>query len=113
MKYGYMTIPWCKEKETSGIAVIEETCLWRSGQVCFRNKCRKLVYFVTIFTFSCVSHSNLQIVGEFFSKIYSDSPESAFYGLIDCVSSKFSDVTILHMTLCRKNLDYHIRDCDR
>jgi hypothetical protein len=38
---------------------------------------------VTIFAFSNVSHSNLQIVGEFFSKFYSDSPENEFYHLID------------------------------
>jgi len=71
----------------------DPTRLLRSGQVCFRNKCRKLVYFVTIFTHSRVSQSNLQFVGEFFSNICSDSPESAFYGLIDRVPSKFSDVT--------------------
>jgi hypothetical protein len=90
----------CPMVEGEGIAVIEDqTCLLRSSQVCFRNKCRKLMYFVTIFTYSRVSHSNLQFVGRFFSKGCSYSPESAFYGLIDRVPSKFSDVTVLHVTL--------------
>jgi hypothetical protein len=57
------------------------------------------VYFVTIFTYLCVSHFNLQFVGEFFIKICSDLPESVFYGLIDHVPSKFSHVTVLHVTL--------------
>ena len=57
------------------------------------------MYFVTIFIYSRVSQSNLQFVGEFFSKICSDSPESTFYGLIDRVPFKFSDVTVIHVTL--------------
>ena len=57
------------------------------------------MYFATNFTFLRVSHSNLQIVGEFFSKSYSDLPENVFYSLIDRVPSKFGDVTILHVTL--------------
>ena len=80
--------------------VIEvQTRLLRIGQICFRNKCLNLVYFAMIFAFSRVFHPNLRFVGEFFSKIFSDSPESVFYGLIDRVPSKFSAVTAHHVTL--------------
>ena len=60
-----------------------QTRLLKTSRVCFekKNGCRKSVYFVTIFTFSRVSQSNLQIVGEFFSKNYSDSLENALYSL--------------------------------
>ena len=76
----------------------DPTHLLRSGQVCFQNKCCKLVYFVTIFTYLRVSHSNLWFVGEVFSKVCSDSPESAFYGLIDHVPSKFSQNLVMSQT---------------
>jgi hypothetical protein len=51
------------------------------------------MYFVTIFTFLRVSESNLHLVGELFSKKFSDLSKSAFFGLIDCIPSIFGAVT--------------------
>ena len=57
------------------------------------------MYFVIIFAFSRVSESNLQLVGELFSKGFSDLSKNVFYVLIDRVPSIFGAVTELHMRL--------------
>ena len=66
---------------------------------CFGNKCCKSTYFVTIFSYSHVFQSNLQFVGELFSKIDSGLSKSTFFVLIDHVPSIFGAVTELHMML--------------
>jgi len=60
------------------------------GCSCFGNKCPKSMYFIINFSFTCIFHSNLQLVGELFVKLCPDSSkENALFVLIKHVPSIF------------------------